>query len=877
MGEVYRALDSRLAREVAVKILPSEFADDSSRRARFAQEAQAAAALNHPNILNLYDVGTEGDTSFIVTELVDGETLSTLIARGPVATRKLLDISVQIADGMAAAHAASITHRDLKPSNIMISADGRVKILDFGLARQTKATAVGGETLSLGMTQPGMIVGTVNYMSPEQTSGKAVDYRSDQFSFGLIVYEMASGKKAFDKPESVQTMSAILTEEPPPIDRPIPGPLRWIVDRCLAKDAADRYESSRDLYRELRSLSEHISETSSTQTAGIEMRRRKWLIPTTTFLLGLMAMLTVMIFSAPPTMPDQSAYRFTPFALDPGGQSVGGVWSPDGRAIAYSGYGKEGQRQIFVRRLDSAIAVQLTHLPGDANASPSWWSPDSQRIYFVYYGKGNPIWSIAAVGGEAEPVASLSSLLPLSTTEGFAVSPDGKTLAALQIRDDFVSIWIQASPDAPLKKYSPDPFASVTSFGRPALSFAPDGKSILLFHASERGEEAWLLPYPPDPKHPPRIVFRDLPIYSGTPSFSWMPDGRRIVLSNRSTPDGSTQLWLADVATGKRYALTSGTNTRGLPAVSPNGRQIVFTDFTSNFDIVSAPLDGSLPHELIATERSEYMPAWASRKPDLVYVTDRNGPPEIWMRAGDSDRPLVTAQSFPAGTTMFFVGPALSPDADRVIYLRVENGTKNSRLWISSVSGGSPAALTNDSNLTEFPGSWSPDGNWFVYLAEKNGKPILMKVKTTGQAAPTLLKEVRAYAIPSWSPTGEWIAFGQELISPDGKTTRPLGDKGSPYYMFSSDGKLVYGIRSARDSNELFSLNIATGAEKVLGNLGKDFTPSSDLNPGIRFSMAPDGKSFVYGVVKYKSNLWILEGFEPKGDLLARLAGKILD
>jgi serine/threonine protein kinase len=241
MGEVYRALDTRLGREVSLKILPSEFANDTGRRARFEQEARSAAALNHPNILNVYDVGTEGDILFIVTELIAGETLNILIQRGPVATRKLLEISVQIADGVAAAHASSIVHRDLKPSNIMISADGRVKILDFGLARQAKAAAsVGSETLSFGATKPGMIVGTVNYMSPEQASGKMVDYRSDQFSFGLILYEMASGRKAFEKPESVQTMSAILTEEPPPIERSIPGPLRWIIDRCLAKDPTDR-------------------------------------------------------------------------------------------------------------------------------------------------------------------------------------------------------------------------------------------------------------------------------------------------------------------------------------------------------------------------------------------------------------------------------------------------------------------------------------------------------------------------------------------------------------------------------------------------------------------------------------------------------------
>src|SRR5580698_4265869 len=262
MGEVYRARDSRLGRDVAIKILPADVSADPGRRARFEQEARAVAALNHPNILGLYDIGKEGGISYLVTEYVAGETLAALLERGPLATRKLLDIAVQIADGMAAAHAARITHRDLKPLNIMVGADGRVRILDFGLAKQAEASLDPDATQAVGHTQPGMILGTVNYMSPEQARGAPTDYRSDQFSFGLILYEMAAGKRAFERPESVQTMSAIIAEDAPPIQQNIPDPLRWVIDRCLAKDPADRFESSRDLFQNLRSLRDHASEIS---------------------------------------------------------------------------------------------------------------------------------------------------------------------------------------------------------------------------------------------------------------------------------------------------------------------------------------------------------------------------------------------------------------------------------------------------------------------------------------------------------------------------------------------------------------------------------------------------------------------------------------
>ena len=241
MGEVYRARDSRLRRDVALKILPAAVSADADSRARFEREAHAAAALNHPNILAIYDVGSENDVFYIATELVNGETLATLLKRGPLPTRRLLEIAVQIADGMASAHAAHIVHRDLKPANVMVATDGRVKILDFGLAKQHGRPDGGDETVLTDHTQPGMILGTVNYMSPEQARGQPADYRSDQFSFGVLLYEMATGRRAFDRIESVQIMAAIISEEAPPIEVRLPAPLRWAIDRCLAKDPSGRY------------------------------------------------------------------------------------------------------------------------------------------------------------------------------------------------------------------------------------------------------------------------------------------------------------------------------------------------------------------------------------------------------------------------------------------------------------------------------------------------------------------------------------------------------------------------------------------------------------------------------------------------------------
>lgn len=876
MGEVYRARDARLNRDVALKVLPPEFTDDPGRRSRFEREARAAAALNHPNIVGLYDIGEQDGVMYTVSEVIAGETLRALIARGQVATKKLLDISAQIADGMASAHAAGIVHRDLKPANIMVTPEGRAKILDFGLARRAVKTAADSETATAGRTEPGMIVGTVNYMSPEQARGEPADHRSDQFSFGLIVYEMAAGKKAFDAPEPVVVLLAILNNEAPPIERNIPAPLRWTIDRCLAKEPADRYESSRDLYHDLRNLRDHAPESSAARAAVMASRLGRWPLAAAAFGLGLLLMLAALLLLAPPPVPDQSLYTFTPFSFDPGGQN-GAVWSPDGKAAAFAARGDAGSTQVFVRRLDADMPEQVTQIP--ETATPFAWTPDSHRILFTSSRQPSGVWSVAAVGGDPEPVIAFDLSRSFLTTSHLAcdLAPDGKAAAILFRGDDGrYDIWISSPLGSPLKKYSPDPFATNYLIGLPALKFSPDGKSILLFLVTDtsdtnaaRGREAWLMPYPANPGRPPRRVFPNLPIYGSTPAFSWMPDSRHIALSLNTAPGGLTQIWDAEVISGKRHAILSGTTSALRPAVSPDGRKMLFTEQVGNFDVVSARLDGSAPKLLIATDRNESMPAWAANQPVLTYVTNRNGPGEIWIRSGKADRPVVTLRNFPPDTTKGFGAPALSPEADRIIYPRIEASTP--RLWISAVAGGTPIPLTNEGS-NEWPGSWSPDGRWFAYRGVSGGKVELIKVKTTGQATPITLKtDAGGLLVPSWSPTGEWIAFGNGLISPDGKITRPLGNHGSAYYMFSADGKLVYGIRPDGDRNLLFSVDIASGAEKVIGDLGVDSRPGSTLSPGIRFSLAPDGKSFVYSTGKTKTNLWLLEGFAPKTGLLARL------
>ncbi len=860
MGEVYRARDPRLGREVALKVLPAELANDAGRRARFEQEARAVAALNHPNVVAIHDVG-EG---YIVSELVVGETLTDIIQRGPVPARRLIDLAVQMADGVSAAHAAHITHRDLKPANIMVTGEGRVKILDFGLAKQSVfAAGAPDETVTVAQTTPGMILGTVHYMSPEQARGTPADHRSDQFSLGLIFYEMATGRKAFDGASVVETMAAILKEDAPPLETPLPAPLRWAIERCLAKDPAERYESTRDLYHDLRNVRDHLTEASPAATTPVAPAkatavRRPVGRKIAAAIAGLAALAGAFAagwsFSGP-RLPDQSAYRFLPFAFDQGIQS-NPVWSPDGKAVAYaSAPVNAGVQQVFVRYLDSPVPAQVTRIAEDAR--PIAWAPDGRRILFRSSRKPAGVWSISTTGGEPEPVLAFDSGLPVT------IAPDMKAAAFLRRGDDGIhSVWISSPLGAPAERYVPDAIASRALFNSPRLAFSPDGKWLLAWAKRDRNrEEAWLMPYPPNTSTPPRRVLADLHSFAGTPTFSWWPDSRHIVAVVQSDPGSPTELWLADTRSDRRIVLTAGTAGQGAVAVSPDGNRAVFTEHPDNLDVVSVDLEHATVQRLIATDRDDYMPAWAPKQPLLVYATTRNGPPEIWLHSVTAgDRPLVTSRDFPAETTQWFAAPMLSPDADRVIYGRTDVEGR-SQIWISAVSGGAPVPLTNDTDAAEFSGSWSPDGSWIAYLATRKGERDLLKVKSSGQATPVVVRPgIGATEVPVWSPNGDWILCGNDLVSPDGASVRSLGNHGSATYAFSQDGKLLYGLRNAGNQELLFSLNIASGAEHVIGDVGPNNQPGGGLHPGWRFSLSPDGKMMTYGAGYDKSNLWLMEG-----------------
>jgi Tol biopolymer transport system component len=382
------------------------------------------------------------------------------------------------------------------------------------------------------------------------------------------------------------------------------------------------------------------------------------------------------------------------------------------------------------------------------------------------------------------------------------------------------------------------------------------------------GEETWLMPYPADVSTPPRRVLDGMPAFRGTPTFSWLPDNRHVVLSvlQGSAPQ---QLYLADTASGTFTTLSSGTTHQRWPAVSPDGGRLVFADQTLERDIVSMDLATRAVSPVIATQRAEQMPAWASQTAVMAYVTDRNGEDEIWRHVpGEPDRPLVTSRDFPPNTTRGFMAPALSHDGTRVIYRRLQFASQG-ELYISALAGGPPVRLlSSDGPGHSNPGSWSPDGKWYVFRQEFDGRQSVFKVKTTGGAEPERLSpDFRRWGtwVPVWSPTNEWIVYpdaGIKLVSPDRKTIRTLSSVDAVVCTFSADGTLVYALRQPVPFGplHLFSISVASGQETMIASLPREYLPVASFNPSLRLSLTPDGKSLTFATAKTTTNLWLMDG-----------------
>ncbi len=723
MGEVYRARDSRLKRDVALKVLPTSYSTDPDRLRRFEQEAQAASALNHPNILAIHDIGTHENSPYIVSELLEGETLRARLAGGAFSPRKAIGHAIQIAHGLAAAHEKGIVHRDLKPENIFVTADGRVKILDFGLAKLTQpevpvSSQTNLPTLTPG-TEPGVMLGTIGYMSPEQVRGKAADARSDLFSFGAIFYEMLSGRRAFHGDTAADTMSAILTRDPPDLsetNRRVPEALERIVDHCLEKSPEARFQSARDIAFDLEAISGTSLASASRNLPALASwraairRTLPWLaVPAAAiaFVAGL------RIASRKPASSAALPSSFRQLTLESGVESFPSL-SPDGATLVYVAE-RSGRSGIFVRRI-GGHPIDLTKDSDKDDWAPAF-SPAGDLIAFRSDRNGGGIFVMGATG---ENVRRLSD-------GGYnpAWSPDGKEIAysTEDIEQPFNrsgtgELWavdvatgakraILRVPDALRSQDAVQP------------SWSPHGRRIAFWgvRGATGVRDIWTLPSAGESQGKPVAVTNDIAL-DWNPV--WSADGKYLYFG--SDRGGSLNLWRVSIdeesgrVLGEPEPITLPSTRVGQFSLSRDGRHLAYQTVAPIESLVRIAFD----------ERSERLVG----EPTTLFRSS--------MQISDLD---------------------VSPDGQWIAF---RPSGRQEDLFLIRSDGSSLRQLTDDPYKDRGP-IWSPDGKTIAFYSNRSGRYDIWTIRPDGSS---LTQVTKGLGVGPWYP--HWSPDGSMLACPDG-------------------------------------------------------------------------------------------------------------
>jgi eukaryotic-like serine/threonine-protein kinase len=825
MGEVYRARDPQLGRDVAIKVLPTFLSRDPDRLRRFEQEARAAAALNHPNILAVYQFGTYEGAPYLVSELLEGSTLRDQLLRGPLPIRKAVEYGIQTAHGLAAAHEKGIVHRDLKPENLFLTKDGRIKILDFGLAKLIQnphASEPGTPTLSEG-TEAGVVLGTVGYMSPEQVRGHAADDRADLFALGAILYEMLTGKRAFHKPTSAETMSAILNEEPPPISQivpTIPPALQRVVQRCLEKSPAQRFHSASDLAFALEALSDTGSSPTST-IAGTKLGANwKWIA-------GAGAAITIAVAIAvwlarPPAIPVVESV----IQLTNDGQPKTGLLETDGARI-YLNEGLAGNRRIAQVSVSGGETAQLpTQL---VNAQIVALANDSSALLVlvgrVFSTRGS-MWSVSLPAGTGRRLGDIdvsdASLFPdgrVLYTLGsavYAAEKDGsrpRKLAEVPQPNAYIP---QASPNGARVVFSAIDFLSTAHAS--VYEVATDGTGL---RELLKGGENNL---------PPVVC-----------CARWSPDGKYLLFQARS--QGNWDLWLLPQAAGigrtfgSPVRLTNGPLSYTVGTMNRDAKQIFAIGAKARGELVRydpksqqfVPYLGGI---------SAYDTTFSRDGQWVAYVSY----PEhaLWRsRADGSDRLQLTY------SPQVVVEPRISPDGTRVAF-----STSDNDAWVIGINGGTPRKLADDASAPD----WSPDGNLVVVGSTVPGKAA--GEKGYFQSRIVNLRTGTVSVVPdSQGTVGPWFV-GQDLLVSATEDqakflvfdlkTRKWSDLATDPATFgawetSPDGKYLYCTTLGTDPKAQ-RIRIADRTVETIASL-KDLREVDDPYDLKQIGVAPDGSA----------------------------------
>ncbi len=752
MGEVYRARDSRLGRDVALKVLPSAFTADPDRLRRFEQEARAAGQINHPGIVAVYDVGLHRDTPYLVSELLEGVTLRARLNEGPLSTRKAIDFALQIARGLAAAHAKGVVHRDVKPENLFITTDGRAKVLDFGLAklkREQPPSGAASVTQALG-TETGVVLGTVGYMSPEQVRGEPADHRSDIFSLGAILYEMLAGRRPFRGESAVETMNAILKEDVPELvdsaATGVPRALSVIITHCLEKHPSDRFQSAHDLAFDLEMLATFSSPHDSGRTPRVRMPTKSAALALVLLAVAATVAALVVTRSIRPTTTTQSVIRFDRLT-DFVGLEESPALSPDGKSVAFTG-DVEGRRQLWVRLIAGGPPLRLTRDPID-HLFPRW-SPDSSSI--VYFSPAadsdasGALWEVSALGGAPRRIAG--------SLTGADVSHDGKRLAFFRLENGRSELVIANRDGSGV-----EPVATLEAgFIYQTPRWSPDDRRIA-YERQYLAQNGGIFVIDLDDRKP-TSVFSHSTRLAG---LTWLPDGSGFVFSSAR---GSTipylpkfQLWAFVIGATESRQLTFGDASYLHPDVRADGTLVASRLFLAS-DIWRFPTDGSGQQNVARGTRISLQtgdvrtPSVSPDDRQVVFLSDSGGHGNLWVTPlPNGEARQITFERDPAVA----VGvPVWSPRDDRVVFYSqpLQSEFVGGYWQVIHADGSSPRRVIQRGWWT----TWSPDGRWLYYQdLETVPSTVLKKIPIDG-GPPTIVRTDGAI-MPALSADGGTLYF----------------------------------------------------------------------------------------------------------------------